>query len=127
MITKEQILEAQKEVEEKAKPLNEIFKIVKADHDNKVSEIEKPLLDLIETYYDENLRDKNDVPVKNNSIITNGKSKFYIHNRGMQFFFGIIIFNPRVMGKKIDDEGIIKPKAREVHIGPSELKEYWII
>lgn len=46
MITKEQILAAQKEVEEKVKPLNEIFKIVKADHENKVSEIEKPLLDL---------------------------------------------------------------------------------
>lgn len=127
MITREQILEAQEEATRKTDLIREEFEKIKKEYQSKFSELEKPLMDLIEAYYDENLTDKNNKAVKVGTTITNGKSKLYIHNRGMQFIFGTIIFNPRVMGKKIDDKGFSKPNAREIHIHPNELKEYWIL
>ncbi|RQO37928.1 hypothetical protein DBR39_13650 [Chryseobacterium sp. KBW03] len=127
MITTEQILKAQEEAIKNAGPIRAELEKFKKEYQSKINEFEKPIMDLIEAYYDENLTDKNNAIVQIGMTITNGKSKLYIHSRGMQFIFGHIVFNPRVMGKKIDDKGFIKPNAREIHVHPKELKEYWIL
>lgn len=127
MVTKEQLLQLQELAIENIKPIREEFKKCQLEYDNKIQEMEKPLLALLEVYYDENLKDKKDQSVRKGNTITNGKSNYYVHDRGMQFVFGTMLFNPRIICKKIDEKGYSKPNAKDAHIPPSELKGYWII
>ncbi|MCT4181619.1 hypothetical protein BAS06_09330 [Elizabethkingia miricola] len=130
MVTKEELIEMHGKIQFAAEPIHrERTKFLK-EIENKLEELHKPLVELLEVYNDENLKDKNDSPVRIGDIITDGKYEYKVHHRGMQSVFGNMLFNPRVLCKKINPAFRDKkpaPNARVKEIHYSELKNFWIV
>lgn len=127
MITKEELTASYQKLDSDLEPLRTELAEAKANFDLKAKEAELPFLKMLEMYYDENLVDINGKPVKVGDIITNGKATYKVINRGMQFVFGQMMFNPRVMCQKIRDAGNVAAYSKEKHIHPSDLKLYAVL
>ena len=119
-ITFEELEVAKAKVEEEAKPLKAWFEEQKKEFDRKCDAIEKPFLDLLEGYLTQCLVDKNGVAVKAGDSIEKDGIRYHVHTAGLQFVFGFMFDNPKVICKKVGASA----KARDKYISPSELKEY---
>lgn len=127
MVTQEMLIEADKKRYEDFKPHRQELEAAEAKFHQKAREIEAPFMAMLEQYYDEQLADKNEKPVKVGSIITNGKDKFKVKNRGMQFVFGEMLFNPRVICVKLHPRQTNFREGKvERHFHPSDLKSFEI-
>ncbi len=122
MITKENLLEVQMIMEETAKPLLEAYEKAKKEMDEEGAKLEKPFHNMLEQYYDEQLIDKNGVPIKIGDDITDGKIKLRVVKRGMQFAFNRMLFNPRIVCKKVlQDNTTNRSQQAERNIYPIDL------
>jgi DNA integrity scanning protein DisA with diadenylate cyclase activity len=122
MITKEQIKKSKMQVLQDLQPLHEEYAIITEEYNAKCTKIEQPFLDLIEQYYDEQLLDKNKNSIRVGYQLKLGKKTYKVINRGMQFVFGEILFNPRVMIQCIE-----KPIIKLKHVHPRDLIKYEIL
>lgn len=127
MITNEDLTVSYQKLESDLEPLRKELAYAKAKFNSKAKEVEAPYLELLEKYYDEKLIDINGKSVNIGDIITNGKATFKVINRGMQFAFGEMMFNPRVMCQKLRDNGEHAVYGKEKHIHPTELAEYAVL
>jgi hypothetical protein len=125
MITKEDLEKEQKTALLALEPVKAEFKKAKETYDLLCTDLSKPFNELLEKYYDEHLTDGNGKSIQIGDIISNGKRALKVVMRGMQFCFGEMMMNPRVMCLKLKD--FKEAKGKEIHIFPSELKEYKIM
>jgi hypothetical protein len=127
MITNEDLILSYQKLAFDLEPLKRELAEAKAKFNSKALEVEAPYLELLEKYYDEKLIDINGKSVNVGDFITNKKATFKVINRGMQFVFGEMMFNPRVICQKLRDNGEPSVYGKEKHIHPAELKEYAVL
>jgi hypothetical protein len=127
MITNNDLTTVYLKLQEDLEPLRQELKEAKAKFKSNAKQLEAPYLEMLEKYYDEKLIDINGVSVKIGNTVSNGKISYKVINRGMQFVFGEMMFNPRVICQKIRASGDTARYSKEKHIHPSELKEFTVI
>ncbi len=115
-VTKEQVEAALTLADEKISKLRENREI-------EDEEIRAPLREVLDQYYDQSLTDNNNEPVRIGDTISDGKFDYIVEDRGMQFVLGTILWNPRVMVKKIMPDGYLKA-IKQKHIHPADLKNF---
>ncbi|PKP01807.1 MAG: hypothetical protein CVU11_14015 [Bacteroidetes bacterium HGW-Bacteroidetes-6] len=84
-------------------------------------EAERPLVKLIEQYYDKTLLDSKKKPVKVGSIIIHGTKFFKVTSRYMTTKKGVFQFDPRVVVERVNGS-----KGSKMEILPVELKYYTV-
>ncbi len=104
VISNDDLKLAQEKLQEAFKPIQAELDIAKEKYNKAKKELEDSFKATLEKYYDQQLLDKNENPVKNNSIITDGKDFYQVTERGMQIIFGTMLFNNRVNCKKLDKD-----------------------
>lgn len=85
-------------------------------------DVERPLVKLIEQYYDETLRDKSDKPIRPNDVIANGKKSYRVIGRYMHTKDGKFQFNPRVKC-----EILFTKQKQQFEFFPWELTKFSIV
>lgn len=119
MITIKKLEDALKAMHRAAEPIKKEKEKFDKAFEKACDELEQPFKLLLERFYDQELTDKNGVPVKENNTITNGKNTYTVLSRGTQFFFGSILNNPSVE--------IFKNEAKKTRrLSKKELQAYWI-
>lgn len=104
-------------------PIKDELEIVSYEFKAKMKVLEKSFFDELDVFLDEKLIDKNGIPVKVGNQITNGKNAYIVGNRGVQFVFGLIFNNPKVIVKKIP----VATNARLKELVASDLIEFEVI
>jgi hypothetical protein len=104
------------------KPIQDAFDIVKSKFESDKKEMNDSFKIILEQYYDQRLFDKNGVPVKVGSTITDGKDFYFVVDRGMQIIFGTFLFNSRITCTKWNKDG--KATKKEFSFFPRDLTEF---
>ena len=104
VISNDDLKLAHEKLQKAFEPIQAELDIAKEKYNKAKKELEDSFKSTLEKYYDQQLLDKNGNPVKNNSIITNGKDFYQVTERGMQIIFGTMLFNNRVNCKKLDKD-----------------------
>lgn len=86
------------------------------------SKAEKPLVALMEEYFDATLVDWYEKPIRVNDVITNGKKSYRVVQRLMDTYKGEFRFNPRVVCEQI----FVREKKRYT-FAPWELHQKFTI
>jgi len=107
--------EAYKEYKARTDRAEEEYNEIKRD-------VERPLVKLIEQYYDETLRDKTDMPIRLNDVIANGKKSYRVLARYMHTKEGKFKFNPRVKC-----EILFTKENKQFEFFPWELTKFSIV
>lgn len=123
MITKDELLRAKENMDKVLEPAREKLAEAKKEFYQAARVEENLFEELILKYYDETLIDANGKPVRVGDTISNGKHIYEVVNRGMQFVFGTMMFNPRVMCRKL---GSLSNRGRDKHIHPAELLSFTV-
>lgn len=124
MITTESLEAAQAIAEKNIEPARQALNEAKLKFKEAADEVEKPLLAMIEKYYDQCLKDLNGFSIGKGDIISNGKLKYKVVRRGMQFVLGQMCFNPRVMCLKLHPDGTCNLNSKVKDIHPRDLVMY---
>lgn len=103
-------------------PIKAELDVATEKYNNAKTELEKGFKKVLEQYYDQQLLDKDGNSVKNNAIITNSKDFYQVIERGMQIIFGTLIFNNRVICRKLDKNMIAGKK--DFSFNSKDLKEF---
>lgn len=111
-ISKEYLEEAYEKMQESFKPIKEKFQKDKED-------IEASFKALLSVYYDEQLIDSQNKPVRIGDTITDGKDYYQVFDRGMQIIFGTMLYNNSVKCKKLDRD--FRPGKKEHSFSSREL------
>lgn len=86
----------------------------------------KPVYDLLEQFYDQELVDANQEPIKVGYKITDGKYVYSVYKRTSQVLFGEFLCNASVLCKKVVKEGQ-RPVLKDYDFGPFYLKDFTIV
>ena len=127
MITQEMIEAVKLELDTKIIPLKIVLKAAQDAFDAEAEILTMPIREMLEQYGDEQCIDKNNLPVRVRDIMSDGKNDYVVTKRGMQSLFGIMLFNSRIICKKINSDMSLNPKAKDKDVNASELKNYTII
>ena len=122
VISNDDLKLAHEKLQEAFKPIQAELDIAKEKYNKAKKELEDSFKATLEKYYDQQLLDKNGNPVKNNSIITNGKDFYQVTERGMQIIFGTMLFNNRVNCKKLDKD--LRPGKKEHSFSVRDLTDF---
>lgn len=114
-------------LEAKQQELAKVWHPIEVAHKQKKEEVFKPLLDMLDTYYDSKLFDSNGMIVKVADIIVKGRKKYAVTSRNMQFVFGSFLMNPTVFAKPLLETCEINIHKKEIAISVSELKHYTVL
>lgn len=125
IITIEDILITQEVISQAVKPFREELQKAKDQFAAKADEFTKVLLDQLDEYYDQELRDLCNDPVRIDDLLTHYDKPvtLKVTDRYMQFAFGQPLGNPRVVCKKTKDQGETV-FGREIHLFRSDLSNY---
>lgn len=123
MITKDNLKDAYSAYLKKAEPIKIEFKKIEKEFDEKFKNASKSYLEMLEKYYDEQLVDSTGNSIKIGCIISKNKVNYEVVDRGMQFIFGEMLYNPRVRVRKLP----VNSKGKIKDIFPHELKEFEIL
>ena len=122
VISNDDLKLAHEKLQEAFEPIQAELDIAKEKYNKAKKELEDSFKVTLEKYYDQQLLDKNGNPVKNNSIITNGKDFYQVTERGMQIIFGTMLFNNRVNCKKLDKD--LRPGKKEYSFSARDLTDF---
>lgn len=122
VISNDDLKLAHEKLQKSFEPIQAELDIAKEKYNKAKKELEDSFKVTLEQYYDQQLLDKNGNPVKNNSIITNGKYFYQVNERGMQIIFGTMLFNNRVNCKKLDKD--LRPSKKEHSFSARDLKDF---
>lgn len=128
MITFDDLKNEKTIVAERLKPHLLMLEEAKEQYEKAQTVELRKLENMLETYYDQVLRDKNDHCVRIGDIITGGHRNYKVINRGMQIIFGEMLNNSSVECILVDknyESQTVNPRPKSLH--PSELKQFELI
>lgn len=122
VISNDDLKLAHEKIQKAFEPIQAELDIAKEKYNKAKKELEDSFKATLEKYYDQQLLDKNGNPVKNNSIITNGKDFYQVTERGMQIIFGTMLFNNRINCKKLDKN--LRQGKKEYSFSAHDLTDF---
>ncbi|AGN89436.1 hypothetical protein LVDJXP189_2210010 [Flavobacterium psychrophilum] len=103
-------------------PIQAEFDIIKSKFESDKKERNDTFKIILEKYYDERFLDKEGTPIKIGDTISDGKSFYYVSDRGMQMIFGTMIFNNRITCKKLDKD--LRIGKKDFSFFPRDLTDF---
>lgn len=124
MIKFEELEAAHIAAQNAVKPIKEKLEIARKQHDEDAKIAVQPFTDMLESYLDQKLRDKKDIPIQVGAKLTFKNKEYTVLERGLQFCFGQMFDNSRCRIALIRPDGTISKNERSAY--SSDLKEYEI-
>jgi len=125
MITFEQLEVAHINAQEAVKPIKEKLRIAEKQFDKEAKQATAPFTEMLESYLDQMLKDKNNRPIAVGSKLLFKNKEYTVLERGLQLCFGQMFNNSRCLIALIRPDGTISRNERSAC--SSDLKQYEII